>query len=215
MSQTIVLHKSVELEACCKVCIQCVLVSVPFKKVTSGKVSYVPSSATAFTLSEPKWGQCLCLTLVRHTACCWGWGICPDWILWILGPVRKSDWCACFSQLAHTDHVTCFIHVTSCYVSIIHFSFLLEWNWTQPSSCLHPYVRSKYFTFSLHPLGFPPFFTTFFLFQTPFFLHKWPKSQQVMKCIYKESNSKISRLSLDSCSNSKDPHPKFFSWKSI
>lgn len=50
-----------------------------------------------------------------------------------------------------------------------HFSFPLEWNWTQPSSCLHPYVRSKYFTFNLHSLGFSSSFTTCFLFPLPYF----------------------------------------------
>lgn len=91
-----------------------------------------------------------------------------------------------------------------------HFSFLLEWNWTQPSSCLHPYVRSKYFTFNLHSLGFPPSFTTYFLFQTPFSYIRSLKASCEWSVYISNQIVKISTLSLDSCANCMDPHPKFW-----
>lgn len=110
---------------------------------------------------SPPWGM-------WATTSCWHqWDICHHLILWILDSVRKSDVHVSPHYLIQLMWLVSFMWSLFMYPSF-HFSLLLEWNWTQPSSCLHPYVRSKYFTFNLHPLGFRPSFTTCCLFPAPY-----------------------------------------------
>lgn len=77
----------------------------------------------------------------------------------------------------HRIHMTYFHPCNLLLYWSFHFSFLLEWNWTQPSSCLHPYVRSKYFTINLHLLGFVCPFKCILLL-----LSSWIPLSHVLSC---------------------------------